>query len=432
MKKQETKLFSFKHAEKTYTLWNWLQCLSFSQFLGFLAANWESIEFYKFKLRILLVFLRTFLNSTLSLLENLFYRKEIAKQDLHSSPVFILGHFRSGTTMLHNLLCLDEEVFSFPTMFQCANPGSFVLMDSVKSLVSKSIKPIRPMDNMELGVDLPQEDEFGLVGKSTTSPYFANILPSEFNKYKKYFYLENLTKEKETWVNMLKHFLKKVTYQNVKKNKANRLVLKSPLHTARVKTLNEIFPEAKYVFIVRNPYDVFKSTVNLYNKFFAHSFLETPSQKDILELIFTQYQILMKNYLQAKEDGILIEGKNLVEIKYEELSSKRIESIKHIYENLRIPNWEKMKDLVENEEKKLSGYKKNRFNDLDPKLKELYIFILISFIQNYGRYLKVYILPANYYSGLSRNKFLHNKLVLAIITLSYIKSQEVLRVIFVI
>eukprot|EP00924_Labyrinthula_sp_SR-Ha-C_P014797 maker-scaffold_43-snap-gene-1.32-mRNA-1 protein AED:0.04 eAED:0.04 QI:18/1/0.5/1/1/1/2/0/387 len=371
MSHKKENMFNFKAAEKTLLFWSCLQCFSFFQLCEFVVSNWRSIDFYKFKARIAANALRTLINSVASFIEAVFYAKTVAKQEIHSSPVFILGHFRSGTTLLLNLLTLDKDHFSFATTFQTAAPSSFLIMDRVKNFVESSIEATRPMDNMALGVDMPQEDEIGLIGLSITSPYFATILPSEFNKYKKYFYLENLKKEKEIWVERFKYFLKKATYQNVKKNKANRLVLKSPLHTARVEILNEIFPDAKYVYIVRNPYDVFKSTVNLYNKLFAYSFLETPSEEVLLEVILTQYEILLKKYFKAKEDGILVEGKNLVEIKFEELSNNMVENVQEVYTGLDLPNWDEMRKLVQMEEKKLSGYKKNRFNELDPELKEL-------------------------------------------------------------
>jgi len=42
-----------------------------------------------------------------------------------------------------------------------------------------------------------------------------------------------------------------------------RLLLKSPVHTARIKLLLKLFPDAQFVYIHRNPYDVFRSAVNM-------------------------------------------------------------------------------------------------------------------------------------------------------------------------
>src|SRR3712207_6546804 len=47
-------------------------------------------------------------NSALSWHENRTYGPKVAAVEI-KSPVFILGHWRSGTTHLHNLLCVDRQ-----------------------------------------------------------------------------------------------------------------------------------------------------------------------------------------------------------------------------------------------------------------------------------------------------------------------------------
>src|SRR3974377_1277147 len=39
-------------------------------------------------------------------------------------PVFVLGFWRSGTTLLHELLCCDQQ-FGFPSTYACMNPSHF-------------------------------------------------------------------------------------------------------------------------------------------------------------------------------------------------------------------------------------------------------------------------------------------------------------------
>ena len=60
-------------------------------------------------------------NSVLSLLQKLVYGRAIARTELDQAPIFILGHWRSGTTYLHELLVLDER-FAFPTTYECFAP----------------------------------------------------------------------------------------------------------------------------------------------------------------------------------------------------------------------------------------------------------------------------------------------------------------------
>lgn len=66
---------------------------------------------------------------------------------------------------------------------------------------------------------------------------------------------------------------KKITLKNKltkgeKAAKDLRLLIKSPVHTARVKLLLELFPDAQFIYIHRHPFDVFKSAVNMAGKIF--------------------------------------------------------------------------------------------------------------------------------------------------------------------
>lgn len=49
------------------------------------------------------------LNSALGLLDSLLYGRAIVAQRLHEQPLIILGHPRTGTTHIHNLLALDPQ-----------------------------------------------------------------------------------------------------------------------------------------------------------------------------------------------------------------------------------------------------------------------------------------------------------------------------------
>ena len=49
---------------------------------------------------------------------------DIAKTEM-PDPVFILGHWRSGTTLLHGLMAQDDQ-FAYPRIYQVSNPHSFL------------------------------------------------------------------------------------------------------------------------------------------------------------------------------------------------------------------------------------------------------------------------------------------------------------------
>src|SRR3954451_3249004 len=77
-------------------------------------------------------------------------------------PLFVLGHFRSGTTHLHNLLTVDER-FAFPNNFQALYPHPFLSVEPLSSKIMGYFLPkTRPMDNIVWDMKSPQEDEFAL------------------------------------------------------------------------------------------------------------------------------------------------------------------------------------------------------------------------------------------------------------------------------
>src|SRR5262249_33511021 len=63
--------------------------------------------------------------SGLQRLQDLRFRDALDEVEIRR-PIFILGHWRSGTTLLHELLALDDRLLS-PTTFQCFNPQRFLL-----------------------------------------------------------------------------------------------------------------------------------------------------------------------------------------------------------------------------------------------------------------------------------------------------------------
>ena len=87
--------------------------------------------------------------------------RRIAQQPIKDAPIFIIGHWRSGTTLLHELMSLDER-FTFPTTYECFVPNHFLISAWFDAWLKCLLPKQRPMDNMALGWDRPQEDEFAL------------------------------------------------------------------------------------------------------------------------------------------------------------------------------------------------------------------------------------------------------------------------------
>ena len=81
------------------------------------------------------------------------------------------------------------------------------------------------------------------------------------------------------------------------------IVLKSPPHTCRIRTLLEIFPKAKFVHIVRDPYVLFPSTVNLWRRLYRDEGLQVPRYEGLEEHVF---KTLTRMYEWLEHDRRLI------------------------------------------------------------------------------------------------------------------------------
>ena len=113
------------------------------------------------------------MNSLLRAIQWLFLGRKIDQARIEHDPIFILGHWRSGTTLLHELLALDPR-HTFPDTYAAYCPNHFLVSAWLfRPLLGFLLPARRPMDNMEAGWDRPQEDEFALCNMGVRSPYLT-------------------------------------------------------------------------------------------------------------------------------------------------------------------------------------------------------------------------------------------------------------------
>ena len=127
---------------------------------------------------VVLISLITPFNTVTSRLQRWFYGRGIDETELAAPPLFIIGHWRSGTTFLHELLVLDDK-FTSPTTYQCFAPFHFLLTErTIGRFMGILLPKRRPMDNMLAGSERPQEDEFALLTMGLRTPYRRMAFPN--------------------------------------------------------------------------------------------------------------------------------------------------------------------------------------------------------------------------------------------------------------
>ena len=193
--------------------------------------------------------------SAMAALQASLSRQQLAKAN-YKDAVVVLGYWRSGTTLLHELLCIDSR-YTFPTTHACMNPHHFLFSEA--SVLVRGGSTQRPMDEMEVGPGSPQEDEFALLALGARSPYEA-LLDSD--KTAGSSELSDLAtsrrKRKRRWRETFLSFI-----AGVSAGTGKPLILKSPTHGVRVATLTELLPAARFVLIVRDPITSFESVVRM-------------------------------------------------------------------------------------------------------------------------------------------------------------------------
>ncbi len=295
------------------------------------------------------------INSLQNAAESLVFSRKVRDTQIEHPPVFILGHWRSGTTLLHNLMTLDPEV-TFPNLYQCMYPGHFLLTENVLAPLTGWILPkTRPMDNIATTWKSALEDEIALALDCGISPYLMLAFHERREVYGRFFDPREMTDdERAIWRNSLLTLMKKLT---IRKNRS--IVVKSPSHTYRIPILLEMFPNAKFVYIHRDPYAVYQSTMHLRKTMFLENTLGPPSFNDSVEETLFLYEKCIRTYEETK--SLIPEGR-LHEIRFDDLEKDPTAEMKKIYEALNLPGWDQLVEpKVREEVAKLKSYKKNSF-----------------------------------------------------------------------
>lgn len=287
--------------------------------------------------------------STLAGLQQVVSGEQLAKADLRNSVV-VLGYWRSGTTLLHELLCLDKR-YTYPTTHACMNPHHFLLSEA-SALARGGASTTRPMDEMEVRASSPQEDEFALLSLGARSPYEALIIPKILPEALKLTDPRDLSPEdRKQWREVFLSFLTGVSARG----EGKPMILKSPTHGARVSTLRELLPGARYVLILRDPVTNFESVIRMWRKMFeAYALGPIPSDDEIREAV-----IVDRPRFEAKlaADTADMPANRFAALTYESLVANPLGVIEKLYQRLELADFGAVREALVAETSRRSGYK---------------------------------------------------------------------------
>ncbi|HRE83192.1 MAG TPA: sulfotransferase, partial [Opitutaceae bacterium] len=283
----------------------------------------------------------------------------IAAAKVDPEPVFILGHWRSGTTHLHNLMAQDER-FAFANTYQVVNPATFLKTEDVNSKRFAWMVPAkRLMDNMALSFQSPQEEEFAPALLSLRSLYLGMSFPRRMPHYERFLTFDRAEPaDEQAWKDAHLEFSKKLSL----KYGGRPLLLKSPPNTARVRMLLDLFPRARFVHIHRDPYTVYQSQLKFYDTVLWHTYLQRPDRDRLSDEILARYREV---FAALFRDIPAIPAGRFCEVSFTELERQPLATVERIYTELGLGDFSSLRPKLETYVSSLKGYEKNSFPALD-------------------------------------------------------------------
>jgi hypothetical protein len=190
------------------------------------------------------------------------------------TPVFVVGHARSGTTLLHRLMARDGERFSyfmlyelfFPSLLQkkiirflaACDRRYFGARIETKLKAWEDRKFAATQDIHRMSLTAPEEDDFVLTF-SCASGWWIVLLPY-MGDLDFYHIDERPARSRRRLMNFYRECVKRQLYLN---GSEKIHLSKNTIFPGRVESLIETFPDARIVVPVRNPYETIPSLLKL-------------------------------------------------------------------------------------------------------------------------------------------------------------------------
>lgn len=247
-------------------------------------------------------------------LQQAFLNRRILQTELVAPPIFIIGHWRSGTTLMHELLSLDQR-WASPDNYDAFAPHHVLTSGRIfKGLVNWLLPAQRPMDNMRLRGRSPQEDDFALISLGAPTQYCDIAFCRERSQPGPFLALDDCSAAVQEQTRVALDYF----YRVLTRLYGRRLILKSPPHTGRIALLAKWFPGARFLHLSRNPLELIPSTVKLWRALDQTQGFQIPRYDDrqLLDYIHASSRSLYGAYFRQRSS---LQPGQLCEVRFEDL-----------------------------------------------------------------------------------------------------------------
>lgn len=313
-----------------------------------------------------LFLLSALLRAPFAALERMAMRRAGRLPNSLQAPVFIVGHWRSGTTHLHNLLACSPA-FGIISPLASGLPGELLTLATwLRPFLEKALPATRGVDRVAVTPNSPQEDEIPLANLQLLSVFHALYFPKKFaDRFHCGVFFDGASAAKiARWEKELCLFLRKVARQQ----RQPRILIKNPVYTARVRRLLSIWPEAKFLHIYRNPYDVFASSVHYFSEMLSRLSLQRIENLDVAAFVLRAYPRMLD---ALYNETFALAPTQYCEIRYENLEQNPLEELERVHDLLALPDWRKTRPKAAAYLASLPSYKKNQYPLSQKQLRQI-------------------------------------------------------------
>jgi hypothetical protein len=242
------------------------------------------------------------------------------------TPLFILGHWRSGTTHLVNLLAATGR-FAVPTPVDVGLPAERLLLGRpLEPLLARLVPEGRWIDAVGVDRTAPQEDEVALANLGAPSFFEPYYLPHGFRRrWHRVVFLDEASSRR--WLERAARYYARLALEHPEKP----LLIKNPVYTARLAALAARFPAARFVHCARDPFEVYGSTLRFHQKLGDALGLARARPDELEATVLETYARMMERF---EHDRAALAPERVVDVRYEALRDDPLATLEGLYDGL--------------------------------------------------------------------------------------------------
>ena len=304
-------------------------------------------------------------------LDQLFYPEHMTQA--LDQPIFIVGNFRSGTTLLHRLLAKDPrftgmktwEIYVAPTIIQrkiihWIMKINRMVGNPIQKIIDRFETSLRQYSYMhKAGLNEIEEDSQVFLHTWSTYDLFA-FFPFP-DLIRNYIYYDEIISDEQKLLDM--NYYKAVLKRHVYANNGKRYISKSPAFSPKVRTLHQQFPDAKFINLVRSPLRVIPSSVSMFsNHWQTYGEPKEPYPKPAAEVMREQAKYW---YLYPHQYLKNLQPDQYVMVRYQDLVTDPQATIENIYTRFGIELTAEYQKVLAEESDKAKHFKSSHQYSLE-------------------------------------------------------------------